>query len=110
LSRSLSQPLEVPRGHVLDERTVGYDDDVPLRQLLGAVQEMCVRIDVEELVRLPQREGVVELGLLSDGDPEGLEALLARPVENLHRGVRACRRDDEVVLVILVEDSSDAIP
>ena len=62
---------------------MGHDDDVALPQLLGAVHEFVVGVEVQELVRLGQREGVVELHLLVDMDAKGLEPLLLGSIEYL---------------------------
>jgi hypothetical protein len=71
------------RSEVLDERTRGNYDDALVQQFRRPVDYLVVRSDREELVRLRQRECIVELRRLADADAERLETFGARPVENL---------------------------
>src|SRR3989304_2490931 len=60
--RRPGEALEVLRPHLLDERAVRHGDDLPRDEVVRAVDQVFVRVDDEELVRPPEREGVVEAG------------------------------------------------
>ena len=100
--------LGEPAGaHVLHEGAVGDDDDVPVQELPGALLEVVEVLVAHDLVGLGEREGIVVLRAVSDGQSEGLESHLPGTVENLKRRVGAERGDRNVAGVVLVENLVD---
>src|SRR5439155_488858 len=113
------QDLAVPEGrdgelredlgaHVLDEGTVRHRDDLLRHQVLRLIEDVRVRIDDQEVVRLREGEGIVEPRLLPNRDPESPESLLARAMKDLERGMGTDRRDHDVPVVR--EDRRDGLP
>ena len=75
---------EIVRTQVFNEGTVWNDDDVFFSEPLGVIQHFSIVIEHQPFVRVRTREGFVETAaVLSNGDAEGAEAFLSRPVKNL---------------------------
>ena len=84
-----SQRLKLLDSQILNQRAMRNYDYVLGYEILCIIQECLIALYGEELIRLCQGKGIVEPGRLTDADAQGLEALLARTMENLQAAVRA---------------------
>src|SRR5207244_13423767 len=89
-------------------RSVAQGDARLRDQVLGLIEDVRVRSDDQEVVRLREGEGIVEPRLLPNRDPESPKSLLAGAMKDLERGMGTDRRDHDVPVVR--EDRRDRLP
>src|SRR6266566_1650883 len=94
--------------HVFDEGTVRHGDDLLRDQVFRLIEDVRIRIDDQEFVRLREGKGIVEPRLLPNRDPESPESLLAGAMKDLEGGMGTDRRDHDVPVVR--EDRRDGLP
>ncbi len=79
---------EIIGAQILDQGTMGDDDDVLFPEPLCIIQHLTVIVQHQPLVGVCTGEGLVEpSSVLAHGDAQRSEAFLTSPVKDLERGV-----------------------